>query len=90
MDTMTAAFGNTVRVTQGADSYDAHYNPDGSFSNTLGLKGQWTLQGETLTLLVDGAPIGSTTLPSGKVVGDSWTMKDQNGQDAVVALVAGR
>lgn len=90
MDTMQAAFGNTVRITQGANQYDAHYNADGTFTNTLGLKGDWRLDGETLTLIVDGAPVGSTTLPNGKNVGDSWSMKDQSGQDAVVAIIAGR
>lgn len=90
MDTMSAAFGNTVRVTQDGASYDAHYNADGNFSNTLGLKGQWRLEGETLTLLADGAVLGSTTLPAGKNVGDSWSMKDQNGKEATVSIVAGR
>jgi len=88
--TIEAAFGNTVAVTDGDTQYTVFYNADGTFQNSLGMSGTWALTGDTLTLSVDGAEIGSTSLPAGKAAGDAFEMTDQTGKTVQVSIVPGR
>lgn len=88
--TMQASYGNTTIITDGDTSYTAFYNEDGTFENSLGMQGTWELDGETLTLKVDGDVVGTTTLPVGKSVGDTFEMPDESGRAVTVTISAGR
>lgn len=43
---MSNAIGHAVRVTDGGQSFDAWFNADGSYSDTRGVTGTWTYQGQ--------------------------------------------
>lgn len=88
--TMEAAFGNTIEVFDGESRYSAFYNADGTFENTLGMSGTWALEDETLSLFVDGSKVGSTILPRGHKVGDTFEMHDAEGNAVTVTISEGR
>lgn len=45
-DGMSNAIGHTVRVSAGDQSFDATFNADGSYSDSRGIVGSWSYDGE--------------------------------------------
>ena len=88
--TMQASYGNTTVVSDGNTTYNAYYDEDGTFKNSLGMHGTWELEGDALTLKSEGEVIGTTILPGGKSVGDTFEMSDEAGNTVTVTISAGR
>jgi len=90
---MDNAFGNTVRVTVGEDSWDTWFQADGSFTDSRGVTGTWSIDDQLCieVMTEEGAQSSCGPWNSDLQVGGSW-MTDGWSEDGVsmtVELVAG-
>lgn len=90
---MSNAFGNVVRVTGGDSSFDATFTADGSYTDTRGVAGTWTL-GEQLCIHVqteDGAQDSCGSWNPDLTVGGSWSTDgwSDDGSVITVEIIAG-
>lgn len=92
-DGMGNAFGNTVRVSAGDQSFDAWFQADGSYSDTRGIAGTWTFEEQLCIQVVteNGAdencgPWNESLAPGESWVTDGWSA---DGTQVTVQLIAG-
>ncbi|MFZ4122054.1 MAG: hypothetical protein ACOYKM_10370 [Caulobacterales bacterium] len=95
-DTITNSFGNTLTTT-GPDGATVrwHFNADGSYAmalpNGASATGTWTQSAERLCVTPsDGSAQQCAPVVSGKGVGDTWTLQNDDGQTITVSIIAGR
>ncbi len=84
-------YGNSIAMKNAETEFSAYFNKDGSYSSSKGDTGSWTLEGDQLCVLLDGADASRCgPAPLDKAIGDSWSMTDQNGESITATLVSGR
>ena len=74
-DGMDNAVGHTVRVSLGEEGFDAWFGEDGSYSDSRGASGSWSLDSELCIHIETEQGSVSQCGPwnSDLAVGDSWT-----------------
>lgn len=93
-DGLSNAFGNTVRVSAGDQSFDAYFDADGSYSDNRGISGSWSYDGQ-LCLTVDAGEGPQTNCGPWNedlAVGASWSTDgwSNDGSTLTVELISGR
>ena len=91
---LSNAFGNTVRVSAGEQSFDAYFNADGSYSDSRGISGSWQFEGELCITVqteegenTNCGPWNPDLAVGGQWVTDGWS---SDGSQLTVELIAGR
>ncbi|RKR04154.1 hypothetical protein [Maricaulis maris] len=90
---MSNAFGNAVRVSMGEQSFDAWFSADGRYSDSRGLTGTWTYEGQLCIQVTTEAgpdencgPWNETLAPGESWVTDGWSA---DGSQLTVQIIAG-
>lgn len=90
-DGMSNAIGNTVRVSLGEQYFDATFNADGSYSDSRGIAGSWTYDGQ-LCITVnteEGAVTNCGPWNEDLAVGGSWSTSgwSDDGSEVTVQII---
>lgn len=74
-DGMSNAIGHTVRVSAGENSFDATFDADGSYSDTRGITGDWSFDGQLCITVQteEGANTQCGPWNEGLGVGETWS-----------------
>lgn len=91
-DTFNVMLSNTVHVLgQDGTVNDWIFNEDGTVANLTGVSGTWEMDGDSVcSITSEETDSTCVTIPSGKVVGDTWNQDDGTGQTITVTIVEGR
>jgi len=92
-DTLAVILDNNTMQVVGPDGTEQnwYFQQDGTFSSLENVTGSWTMAGDTLcTLYGARTKPGCFSLPTGKVVGDSWDQVVGSGKTVRVIIVEGR
>ncbi|WP_417477522.1 hypothetical protein [Maricaulis sp.] len=85
---MSNAYGHTVRVTGGDASFDATFSEDGSYSDSRGVSGSWSL-GEQLCISAateSGVQESCGPWNPDLAVGGSWTTEGWAPDGAMITV----
>lgn len=90
---MSNAIGHAVRVTDGGQSFDAWFNADGSYSDTRGVTGTWTYQGQLCIQVTteNGSSENCGPWNESLAAGESWVTNgwSDDGRSLTVQIVDG-
>ncbi len=90
---MENAFGNAVRVSMGEQSFDAWFHADGSYTDSRGIAGTWTYEGQLCIHVVteNGTDENCGPWNEGLAPGESWVTDgwSSDGSQLTVQIIAG-
>lgn len=87
--TMDALVENALQIEIGGNVTTGHFSADGSYSDSAGASGRWSLDGSQLCLFLGDEVTRCSGLPDDKALGDSWSIETPDGAPVTLTIVAG-